>query len=113
MTSGIYHVTFSGSPSHNSGEGLAVIKDGKVNGGDLGYLYRGSFRETGSSVSARLNISQWKPGYTSVFGNFTNFDLELEGSMADGGSSFSVQGRVVQHQSFQITIRGRRIGDTE
>lgn len=50
MKDGIYHVRFSSSVGA-AGEGLAVVKDGSVNGGDAGYLYLGQLSDAGSGLS--------------------------------------------------------------
>jgi T3SS negative regulator,GrlR len=58
MQDGIYHVRFSSSVG-SSGEGLVVIKQGSVNGGDGGYLYIGQLIASGGTLSGRLNIKRW------------------------------------------------------
>ena len=44
MENGIYHVRFASSID-GAGEGLAVVKDGAVNGGDAGYLCLGQLTQ--------------------------------------------------------------------
>jgi hypothetical protein len=111
MKSGIYHLKFSAVPSSNFGEGLAVFKDGKVNGGDLGYIYRGTYEISDSKLTAKIKLNRWNPVITSIFGSFPEFDLDLTGHLPPDGSLFYVEGAVVQNPSLRITINGRRLGD--
>jgi hypothetical protein len=108
---GIYYVTFSASASNRVGEGLAVFKDNKVNGGDIGYLYRGSYSTEGLNVTAKLNIKRWNSAMTSVFGTFPDYDLDLTGTASPDWSYFSVEGAMVQPPNLKITIKGRRLDD--
>lgn len=55
MNDGIYHVTFS-SLRGSAGQGLVVIKDGSVNGGDAGYLYLGLLEAEGIYLKGRLEL---------------------------------------------------------
>lgn len=105
MQDGIYHVRFSSSVG-SSGEGLIVVKQGSVNGGDSGYLYTGHFNVTGNAISGRLNIKRWNPGHVSVFGSLDNFDLQLSGS-SNAGSTFNVSGGMPSQPSLSISIAGR------
>ena len=108
---GIYHVRFAPVSSSSFGEGLAVFKDGKVNGGDMGYLYRGTYEIVDSKVTAKLKIKRWNPAITSIFGSFSEFDLDLTGHMPSDASLFYVEGPVVQRPQLRITINGRRLDD--
>jgi len=110
MKAGIYHVRFS-SVQGNHGEGLAVFKDGTINGGDHGYLYLGTFRRDGANVTASLRVKRWNVGAVSVFGPLAEFGLELTGTVAPDDSSFLVSGPVSGQQQFRIEINGRRIAD--
>lgn len=110
MKAGIYHVKFrSNQQSH--GEGLAVIKDGSINGGDQGYLYLGSFKVDGVNVSAKVKVKKWSNALTSVFGNLADFDLDLRGSFTADFGAFSITGSMIQMPTMRITIEGRRVSD--
>ena len=111
MKPGIYHVKFSAAASSNFGEGLAVFKDGKVNGGDMGYLYRGSYEISDSKVIAKLKVKRWNPAVTSIFGSFPEFDLDLTGHMPPDASLFYAEGPVVQNPKLRMTVNGRRLDD--
>jgi hypothetical protein len=111
MKPGIYYVTFSNPSIQNVGEGLAVFKDSKVNGGDIGYFYRGSYSIKDSTITARLQIRRWNPVVTSVFGSYPEFELEVKGSMTADSELFSAEGTMTEQPQLTITIKGRRLGD--
>lgn len=105
MNDGIYHVTFSSS-SNDFGQGIAVFKDGSVNGGDHGYLYTGTKAGQNGQISSRLTIRRWNPSVQSVFGPANEFVLELSGNAA-ADNSFVAQGHIDGQPQHKITIRGR------
>lgn len=105
MQDGIYHVRFSSSTG-DSGEGLVVIKQGTVNGGDGGYIYVGPLASAGGGLSGRLSIKRWNPSATSVFGPLGNFDLQLAGQ-STSSTSFVVSGSIPSQPSLKISIAGQ------
>lgn len=111
MKPGIYHVTFSSPTSHISGEGLAVITDGAINGGDQGYLYTGKFTAADSVLSSKLTVKQWRANFSGVFGNLSGFDLDLKGRVSDDWKTFSMRGNMTGNPQAAIVIDGRRIAD--
>ena len=108
MQNGIYHVRFA-SARASAGEGLVVVKDGSVNGGDAGYLYIGALREDAGQVHGKLRVQRWNAGHVSVFGPLSNFDLALTGRAANG--DFTVSGSVPDQPQMRITIHGRRLAE--
>lgn len=109
MKNGIYHVKFASSLG-SQGEGLVVIRQGTVNGGDHGYLYRGEFMELGGQITGKLGIQRWNRGATSVFGNADRFELSLTGS-PQSSDSFRVEGNVTGNPQLRITIDGRWLAE--
>jgi len=111
MNSGIYHVTFAAPLQPDQTDGLVVIKGETINGGDIGYIYRGSFKISGTKIAATLNIKRWNQYAVSIFGNIATFDLEIEGQASPDLSSLSGQGFVVQNPQMRLTFNARRIDD--
>lgn len=105
MQDGIYHVRFSSSIG-SSGEGLVVIKQGSVNGGDAGYLYIGRLDVNSETLSGHLNVKRWNAGHVSVFGSLDHFELQLSGK-ATTDSSFSLAGGIPSQPGLTINIVGR------
>lgn len=105
MIEGIYHVAFS-SNSNEFGAGIAVFKNGSVNGGDHGYLYTGTVNGGGGQFTATLTIKQWEPTVHSVFGPVKEFVLELTGTLSSD-NGFVAHGHMAGRPQAKITIRGR------
>lgn len=108
MKNGIYHVRFS-SQQGSHGEGLVVVKDGAVNGGDPGYLYLGTMLSDSNAVSGRLEVKRWNTKLPSIFGPLGSFSLDLSGTI--NGDGFTVTGNVSHQPALRITISGRRLSD--
>jgi type III secretion system (T3SS) negative regulator GrlR len=104
MQDGIYHVHFS-TPK-GSGEGLVVIKQASVNGGDIGYLYTGQLTDNGGALSGHLKVKRWKAGPVSLMDQLGNYELQLSGQAA-ADNSFTVSGGIPSQPSLKITIGGR------
>ena len=66
---GIYRVNFVSPSTADYGDGVVVIADGKINGGDKGFIYRGRYEVRAAAISGTLNAKQWNPSVPSVFGN--------------------------------------------
>ena len=109
MKNGIYHVTFSSSVG-GKGEGLVVVKDGSINGGDAGYLYVGKINNSRETLSGVLNIKQWNQGHVSVFGTINAFELQISGNTSQG-DFFMMSGKVPSQPGLTIQINGRFISE--
>jgi hypothetical protein len=107
-TPGIYHVTFS-AQNRNAGEGVAVFKAGAINGGDLGYIYIGTYSVNGTNVTAAIQVIRWNQSAVSVFGPLPKFKLQLSGNVSADEKTFSVSGGVPELAGLQITISGTRL----
>jgi hypothetical protein len=107
MKDGIYHVEFA-SAMGAAGDGLVVIKDGSINGGDGGYLYQGKLETpTPELLRGQLQVKRWNAGRVSVFGPLNDFVLDLSGHVAN--DSFTVNGGVPGHPGMKIKITGRML----
>ena len=111
MKPGIYHVRFASLLHQDQGDGLVIIKGQTINGGDVGYIYRGSFTITGTKLTTRLNIKRWNQYAASIFGNIAAFDLDIAGDLSTDLTSFSGQGFVVQNPQMRLTLNAQRIDD--
>jgi T3SS negative regulator,GrlR len=107
---GIYQLHFSGGPSHNTGDGIGVVKEGAINGGDPGYIYRGSYDvKDDGHVTAKINVKRWNPAISNPIANLSEYDLIVEGHAPTDGARFSVEGHVQQHPNIRIKIDGKRL----
>lgn len=106
----IYQVKFSAF-QQGAGDGLAIFKDGTINGGDAGYLYLGRFIKNGSAITAEIKVKRWNGSAVSVFGDIQEFDLKLSGEISSNLIEFTVSGYAAQMPNFKIAIQGRRLAD--
>src|SRR5438270_8667155 len=111
MKPGIYHIRFASTLAQQGGDGLAIIKDNTVNGGDAGYIYRGSVELSGNTATAKLNVKRWNQTAVSVFGNIAQFDLQVDGQVSSDLTRFSGQGFVIQNPNMRLTFNADRIED--
>jgi hypothetical protein len=91
------------------GGGLIVVNQNTINGGDFGYLYRGSYATLGDKLSSTIKVTHYNPSATSIFGPLKEFDLTLSGQAV--GDTFTFNGSIAHNPSMQIKIAGKRIAD--
>ena len=106
MESGIYHFRFQGGPSGNYGDGIAVLKDGTINGGDVGYVYRGSYKTEGNRLIAKINLKQWKMVPNALF-NLPEFAINIDAPLPGDLKNFTLEGRLEGAGSVHLV--GRRL----
>ena len=108
MRPGIYSVVFS-APSGNAGIGLVVTDKGKIHGGDLSYLYRGTYQSADQSLKAKIHVSHYRGEPHSILGPLGNFTLILSGSSSSTG--FVLSGHVEGKPQLMISITAQRQAD--
>ncbi|MEY2578997.1 MAG: hypothetical protein QOI49_1821 [Verrucomicrobiota bacterium] len=111
VSPGIYVAHFSGLPNGQTGSGLALIGNGNINGGDAGYLYKGTYEISARRISCSLKITRWDPSATSIFGNLASFDLKLTGQFAGSPATLGLEGNVVQFPNMRLRLECRRLSD--
>ncbi|EDW6066424.1 nucleoside transporter [Salmonella enterica subsp. enterica serovar Oslo] len=85
MKEGIYRVVFESSLSA-FGEGIAVVSDGRVHGGDMGFTCRGVI----TRPVLALSVLQYDPDIPSTTGMEGNYTLLMEyREVAEGEYQFS------------------------
>lgn len=110
MKAGIYHVQFESSIG-GRGDGLVVLKDGTINGGDPGYTYVGKFERHGADITGNLLINRWTKNDESVFGDLPNFKLAIFGRFSGNDMTFSAEGRAPVEGAPSILIIGKKVFD--
>jgi hypothetical protein len=61
---GLWHTRFSAGPAH--GDGIVVLRDGELLGGDASHIYTGSYHTDGPLVYLDVRVSRWLEGDASV-----------------------------------------------
>jgi hypothetical protein len=106
MLTGLFSVDFTAS-NRDFGSGIVVIDDGKVNGGDFTYYYRGRFERYSGQVRATIEVKHYRGTPTSVLGPLREFTLNLSGKADD--NTFDLQGTTSSAPNISISMRGRKI----
>lgn len=88
-----------------------MVKGSTINGGDLGYLYRGTFEMKPGELSASLNVKRWNQYTASIFGNISEFDLQISGEISRDQKTIIGVGHVIQNPQMQFTFNAHRIAD--
>ena len=100
---GLWYMHFTAGP--NQGDGLAVLRDGEILGGDPLHTYSGSYSSDGTNLYANVRVS---PHTTSN----TTTDLEhpvslfLKGSII--GDSAKVSGHLDHHAELDVAVELHR-----
>ena len=93
---GLWTIEF-GSNVGIFGSGVIVMRQGKIEGGDATYFYRGSYENLSpekaypSPFRAKLEVKPFLPGAESVFKTVNkDFTLNLEGTLKDENHAVAV-----------------------
>ncbi len=108
MLSGIFFVQFI-SNDNSLGEGLVIIKDGNVNGGDLSYLYQGRFDYYGDNAKALIEVKHYNGPMYSVMGPLKEFTLNLAGKTTK--DRFELTGGIPNIPDLNIKIVGKKVAE--
>ena|ERR1700690_2670181 len=89
MKNGLYKVSFK-TPL-GQGNGVVVINNGSIKGGDSMMYYTGTFQLDGNQFTANIHVGKHSdaPGMSSVFG-LNDVDVQLQGTATD--TSATIQG---------------------
>jgi len=101
---GFWTVQFNGVLG--GGSGVLTLIGGQLFGGDISFLYTGTYEQNVNSLQARVHVSRYAPGAQNVMGR-DNFDLELTG--AKQGNSLNATGTIpgtTFHFGATLTKRG-------
>lgn len=105
MIEGLWTVEFQTNMGGAGHGGVAVLRDGKVAGGDSGYYYVGTYSVDDGNIRTVLEIKRYRAGHVSIFGPVDHVQLALSGKT--DGSSMNVSGQVA---GIQVNVRGMKRG---
>lgn len=94
------------SNQNSSGSGIISFRDGCVFGGDSSYYYFGTYELNNDRVKAVVNIKQHSAG-VSVFGNISEFNLELTGDI----QSLVLKGHVKEQPIMTMSLSLQKLKD--
>lgn len=103
MKDGIYFVRFS-RDLQDFGEGIAVIQNNTVNGGDYVCTYTGK----ASGDSLNLQVIQHNPSVDTIFGNIKTFIMQL--SITPSADGYQLLGTVKDNSNLEVAVSIRYLG---
>jgi|SRR5882724_2158136 len=111
MFNGLWSAAFQASTG-GSGSGVAVLKDGKVLGGDAQFTYVGTFKASqdgNAEADIRCQQHHQVPGQQPVFGPLTDFRLVLKGKAS--GGNITLSGHIAEQPQATIKMELRKRAD--
>ncbi|WP_430391422.1 GrlR family regulatory protein [Dyella sp. 20L07] len=111
MSDGIYEVTFYQDSARQAdfGTGIVTIKDGSINGGDEGFIYRGRLTYVEARVTGRIHVSKWSQALPSVFSGLDDYHLDFTGDF--NGGSLDGWGSIIGQPGLTLFVSAHRVGD--
>ena len=91
------------------GDGVVVLMNGHIFGGDSGYIYIGTYSEDGNRLSASVQVQQFVPGFANVFGGFGSLRIVLNGTR--NGDAIEGSGSIEGNPSVRMTFSMLRRAD--
>jgi len=83
------------------GGGVVVVHNGKILGGETGYIYIGSLRKDRGQLAVRMRVSKYVTGVKSILG-LDHFHMELTGP--PDGNQIRLDGFIVGTPQQDISI---------
>lgn len=102
MIEALYGIEFQ-SNTGDAGYGVVVLETGRILGGDSSFVFVGGYKVENNIVHANVKCTNDRKLLQSIFGNFDEFNLHLEGKPSD--SEFILQGYMVEDPSMKIDIK--------
>jgi T3SS negative regulator,GrlR len=100
---GLWHTRFNAGPAH--GDGIVVLRNGEVLGGDASHIYVGSYQRDGSLVYFNVRVSRWL-GEDSAFASEPPQAFLFHGSVQ--GDSATVSGHSDDHLDLTVAVELHR-----
>ena len=104
MINGIYYAYFYTPDKSDWGAGIAVLRDGYLNGGDHGYTYQGRFIRNEYDASLEATIDRWNPEAESVFGDLKNYEITFTGTFSSTSEKTTMFAALSDDPSNTITV---------
>lgn len=92
-------------------EGVAVVRQGMVNGGGPGYVWQGRLACRDGSLSGNLCVRKWNPQTPPDLGMFKAANLDIDGNLDVEAQSFALQGHAHGHHVVHLRITGHWLGE--
>ncbi|MDY0225863.1 MAG: GrlR family regulatory protein [Desulfomicrobium apsheronum] len=94
-----------------SEEGVAVVRQGLVNGGGPGYVWQGRLISEDGTVRGNLVVRKWNPQTPPDLGMFKTANLGIDGRHDASARSFELEGHAHGHHVVHLHISGHWLGE--
>jgi hypothetical protein len=92
-------------------EGVAVVRQGLVNGGGPNYVWQGRLASEDGAVRGNLLVRKWNTQTPPDLGMFKTANLGIEGSLDASVRSFEIEGHAHGHHVVHLHISGHWLGE--
>ncbi len=86
----------------NSTSGVMVFANGKVLGGDSGFVWTGTFKVSGGSVKADIRVKNYDPRIPARVFGAAEYDVSMYGIIK--GDSISATGSSPAYQGVNVSL---------
>lgn len=80
MIDGLWTVEFFSSLGL-SGNGVVILKDNRLLGGDIGYYYHGAYHLVDGTLTGNLTLTRYNKNIISVFGDTDELSFDFTGTL--------------------------------
>jgi hypothetical protein len=92
-------------------EGVAVVRQGMVNGGGPNYVWQGRLASEDGAVRGNLLVRKWNTQMPPDLGMFKTANLGIEGILDDSARSLEIEGHAHGHHVVHLHISGHWLGE--
>jgi T3SS negative regulator,GrlR len=101
MLDGLWIVRYHGPTG--VGGGVVIFTNGKIMGGDSGFVYTGTYEEKSDNLTSRVCAVNFDPNVLSVLGVPGDHDLLIEGKIK--GDTINGTGALVAFPDTKIAVQ--------
>lgn len=94
-------------------QGVAVVRQGLVNGGGPGYVWQGRLVEEQGELHGALLVRKWNPQTPPGLGMFKTANLDIEGRFDSPARTLELVGHAHGHHVVRQHISGQWLGELE
>ena len=106
---GMYWLRLAGGDQAE--EGVAVVRQGLVNGGGPNYVWQGRLISENGAVRGNLLVRKWNPQAPPNLGMFKMANLGIEGRLNESARFLEIEGHSHGHHVVHLHISGHWLGE--
>ncbi len=109
MISGLFGLTYHLGNKGNSS--TAVLRDGRIRGGDSTYFYVGTYAEESGFIRGEVLVTHWIGPMDLVFGQFRQIRLILALEIQGQGRAFAGYAHPPHEPAQKMSLKGVLLAD--